>query len=892
MEDFVETSKVSDENNHECEIEYENECNYNESHFEQQFPGMGDTNMNIVGIVTYVANELSSNSIVFKVQVKSVSNDILCKYHYTEYYPLLERDMVSMDGCFDAIIFNGKNQECFSVDNMTARYEFDLANFLADTFPNLQDSESLKMLATKIGDYGRDYYAPGPEGVAECLNHLSGCLHKNSNEVEDFTEYVYGRESFFVERVKSMKKFLARYLSDGLKRPFQLLGISDDEINAICIPLYDAYKIAVENPFRIPEISMDRAIKICKNHLRIEEIPAQWTTCGEITRFVYRNLTRKGWTSTPVKKLEASFPRSFSKYRQEVCNNYQCIEELDHFYYIPIRRKEEMVANYMANLFKAPKNDPLIPIYAGAEPSEEQDNAIRGALVNRASIIHGPAGTGKTKTLGHIAQTLVRAGFVPMFVAFTGVAVQRIKKSLEECDILNKCKVMTIHMAISMQSMLTDLSVSHVIFDEFSMVDLSLFCRFICAFSRLKLSYIFTGDINQLEPISYGNVMAELLKTPIAIYKLTKNFRSEEGILTMINEVVDEERLKKQAPINWHRNFPDFQYYNGGIEMLTQFIKFQYDEFTPTFEDEEQQMYEFLEYRDKLTIVCPYKKICAEVNDIFQSIFMEQFPFQMIDGRKFHLYDRVMKLVNNYSIEVMNGEVGRVTEIHPDYIVVQFRENDKTSCPFFSKHRLKKTKEIKNALGVSFTPYEKDENGTKIEKQSKAITEELTKLKEKFSKMVGKTFNQADVAAFFDVAIQFPFAMFGMSGESEFLSLSSIQLAYAVTTHKSQGDQFLICLFFLCGIYSSFVSYRNIYTGLSRAKKRLILMSEGESLINSATLTPGKFTYENLARRINSKLPEELRIAIPVSDEPVDEFADMDFDGDDFDTFDDFAAYM
>lgn len=884
MNSFVETSKVSKKELQE---------NPDEPQCEKQFPGMEDVSLNLVGIVTYVANEPSTKSIVFKVQVKSIKDDVLCRYHYNEYYPLLQRDMVWMDGTFETMIFEGKNQECFEVYNITARFELDLANFLADTFPQLEDSDTLKAIATKISEYSSDYYEPGPKGISDCLNHLSCSLRKNSTDIEDFTEYIYGREQFFNERVKSMKKFLAKYLSDGLKRPFQLIGVSEEEIKSISIPLYEAYAIAIENPFRIPEISMDRAINICKNHLRIDEIPPQWMACGEITRFVYRNLKKKGWTSTPIKKLEAAFPRSFEKYKDEVLANYYCLDELDHFYYSPIRRKEEVVANYIANLIKAPKNEPLIPLYAGAEPSDEQDVAIRGSLTNRISIIHGPAGTGKTKTLGHIAQTLVRAGFTPLFVAFTGIAVQRIKKSLSESDILDKCKVMTIHMAISMETTISGLNMSHVIFDEFSMVDLTLFYNFVCAFIRLKLSYVFVGDVNQLEPISYGNVMAEFLKIPISIYKLTKNYRSEAGILTMTNEIMDEERINKQIPINWYRDFPDFQFYNGGMDILTQFIKFRYNEFIPTFEDEEKQMHEFIEFRDMLTIVCPLKKTCIEINNIFQSVFMEQFPFHIIDGRKFHLYDRVMKLVNNHTIEVMNGEVGKIVEIHSDYVVAKFRENDKTLCPFFSKHRLRKTKEIKNALGILFNPYEKNESGIRVEKQSKAIIEELTELKKKFSKMVGKTFTQSDVAEFFEVSMQFPFAMFGMSGDSEFLSLSSIQLSYAVTTHKAQGDQFPICLYFVCGRYSSFISNRNVYTGMSRAKKQLILMSEGVSLINSCVLTPGRFTYENLARRINSKLPEELRMASSINDnEPVDEYANMDFGCDDFDCSDDFADYM
>jgi hypothetical protein len=867
--------------------------------------------LDLYGIVLSSENDPERQSIFFNINVRGYCDNMLCRYTYRDHYPLIKGDTVYIKGHWIEIIHLARYQKCFDVDSISARYEFDLATFLSDVFPSLIDSEQIKRLAYNIQDYANSYYGEGVQGVVECFNNLSSNLTRANTEIEAFTEHLYGKESFFNERVKTVRSFLARYLNDSLKRPLQLLGVIPDEIDQISIPLYDAYRICIKNPFRLPEISKERAEKICMGHLRMTQIPEEWLSCGDINRFIYNNLKKKAWTSTPIARVKASFPTKYIKYHDLLIKEYFCFEDLEHVYYTPIMKKEEFVSKFISQLIKKEEIVCPDPVYCGAEPSEEQDLAIKGILRNKISIMTGGPGTGKTKSLGHIAQTIVRNGGLPLFIAYTGVASIRIKKSLKDCDILHLCKVMTIHMAISQHSMITDLAITHVIIDEASMLDISLFARFISAFYSLNLSYTFVGDINQLEQISYGSVMAQLMKTPIKQYRLTKNFRSELGILTMINEVIDEERIKEQRTINWRRNFPDFQFYDGGINLLTQFIQFQYNQYfldNPSEDvnqhsssdlsnitpqkmidfDNRSSVEKFIKYRDLLTIVCPFKKICIEVNGMFQSIFMKDSPFTIIDGKKYHLHDRIMKLINNYGIEVMNGETGKIIEIYNDFVVVQFRDEDGgTCCPFFGKARLYKTKEIQKALDNTFTPYDKDENGIKIEKNLTVIRTELETLRGKMSNFFGKGFGPDDVNDFFDVAIRYPFAMFSAYGAAEFLKIDAINLAYAITTHKSQGDQYSICLYFVCGKASSFVSIKNVYTGMSRAKHRLIVMSEGEELINSCIMMPGRFTHENFATRINSKLPSELLATL----EPVENIDDDDDMEDDMDIDDDFDAY-
>ena len=57
-----------------------------------------------------------------------------------------------------------------------------------------------------------------------------------------------------------------------------------------------------------------------------------------------------------------------------------------------------------------------------------------------------------------------------------------------------------------------------------------------------------------------------------------------------------------------------------------------------------------------------------------------------------------------------------------------------------------------------------------------------------------------------------------------------LDLAYAITVHKSQGSEFESVVMPLMG-YHSKLHYRNLlYTGVTRAKKRLILLGQASTV--------------------------------------------------------------
>jgi exodeoxyribonuclease V alpha subunit len=63
--------------------------------------------------------------------------------------------------------------------------------------------------------------------------------------------------------------------------------------------------------------------------------------------------------------------------------------------------------------------------------------------------------------------------------------------------------------------------------------------------------------------------------------------------------------------------------------------------------------------------------------------------------------------------------------------------------------------------------------------------------------------------------------------------LSMIKHAYAITIHKSQGSEFPHVIMPVCHSYNKMLYNKLIYTGVSRAKKSLIVLGEKSSFIHA-----------------------------------------------------------
>lgn len=890
----------------------------------------------ISGIVFNVSISTESTLMQFCIQ-DDYGKNIVCRYKPATSFPLMVNDRVQCIGEFESQDIAGTIYNLFMCNFVTARYDFDLLAFLMKYMPYVSkktksDEHTLTQyfhnVTDKIYEYCRENIGGiSPDDICKLFSSLYNCMSSGDETyLSEFSSVIFGSEN-----IKPLKHFLKMWNNDVLIRPLQLMGLTEKEISAIHVPLHVAYNILKTNPFRLPQYSIEKANTIAKMHLRLGFKPHNEITnhkiltgmsidvnfCGEICRLVYNNLHQRKWTSTPVSKIKEKFPM-YDDLKIHLEQNYFCVEEMDNIYFKPLYYMEKNVAKKISELIQKPDRDLRDAVFPGRLPSEMQQSAVNMMLRKGISKLIGGPGTGKTTTLTELIRNVNMNGEKIICTAFMGAATTRMRVTTKKAEVYNMCEIMTLHMMIALQQYIRDSKFKYVVIDEFSMIDLSLFAEFISVFRDLDYQLVLIGDINQLEPIGYGNVMQQFNNIPIPTVQLTENFRSSTTIVNICNEIIDKDRIRTFRNVNWYQAGEDYRFMIGNMTLLEQLIAYYAHNFIANPDKSlEENLIDFAEYRDKFTIICPFKKIVEQINPIFQKYFMSHVKeFTYISNIKFYLGDRIMKLVNDYGIKVMNGERGKVVAIHKNYIVCEFRNEPDTRTPYIDRNMYTKMKQFVKDNGIKVDIFDKDENGTiksdekgiPIKKSIDQIRVDVQLLKNKYimpNQVVpvyhdNETKVERDqreyiesIYLYFHLLEIYPFAMTTLDSDAEFSNIKNISLAYAVTTHKSQGDEFQYVIYFNPVNSNSrrgntFVTINNLYTGMSRAQVHLDVITEDLDSINAASFNRSRYVYDNLAQRTKTLLPIDYLKDDQKNDDEIIQVEDDD-DFDDADYFGDFG---
>lgn len=854
------------------------------------------------GMCINVIFDLETNLIRFYLQ-DSFGKYTLCEFTPPDKLPIKKGDMIFCSGDYESKILAGEFVNIFICSNLTARYEFDLLNFLIQYMPYMKvddkhDMETVTQYYRDVTDRVSEYCNTIMGGftsdkICDLFNGLYRCISIDDQQpLIEFAQFCFRNAS-----IKKIKNFLVIWNNDVLIRPLQLLGLSETEIKSIHIPLNEAYEIIKKNPFRFPQYSLEKANKIVENHLRLQPAPYGFEInhekldynsifvriCGSITRMVYDNIDKRKWSSTPIAKIKEQFPM-YDDYRDILFKYYYLIEEFDHVYFTKIHGIERSIGNKISFLINKAKSIIPEPVFPALIPSEKQQIAIKGALENNISLIHGGPGTGKTAIMSELVRTISMMGKKSLCLAFTGAATTRIRETTINNGVFDLTTIMTINMAITLVTRIIDMNIEYVIIDEISMVNSGLISMFISAFKLVNYKLILIGDDNQLEPIEWGNFMCQILKTPVTKYHLTENFRSEKTIVSICEDVINKQRIQMQQSVNWNIIGNDYRFTIGNLNVLEQWISWYANSFEINSElSQEENIKLFEKYRDRFTIISPYKKVVEEINPIFQKYFMSYIKeYTELGGTKFYLGDRVMKLINDYGINVMNGEQGKVIKIAPSYIVCIFRNRKETITPYVEKSKFTAMKAFVKKNNITFNPYNIAKDGTSTEKTKEEIKTDVDNLRKQYLAFINSSDPNNDIIGlYFSLLEEYPLALYNIGEEAEFLNIKNLCLAYAITTHKSQGSQYDIDIFFLNGKMNCFVTVNNVYTALSRAKGLLHIITESVELLNNACLNKQRYVYDKLYERINSKLSPELLSTM----EPILELENIDESGQNFDEF-------
>lgn len=379
------------------------------------------------------------------------------------------------------------------------------------------------------------------------------------------------------------------------------------------------------------------------------------------------------------------------------------------------RELEENIAEEIFRLLDAPKKNLSKCRYTiedairdcevdnGWEYTDEQKAAIRGCFENNVCVITGKAGVGKSNSVKPIARFCAANNLLIAQTALSGRAASNLS---EVTNIEGK----TIHRLLEYNPKIGfqrnkefQLEESVIIVDEMSMNDNELLYQLLQAISN-GCKVIMLGDIAQLPSLGVGSVFKDLIETQVVpCYRLTKIHRQAQksAIITESIKVSNGQQIIGNSEVSEIR---------GELKDLK----------IVTYKDADLSRVKFLtEYRtllrggvssNDIIGVVPMKlrgamSSFALNNDVQKFVNPdEHLPSIKLAADKDKYYtirlgDRVINRKNHYDTitravyerygfdkdnpvePIYNGNLGFVTNIQENYIVVDFKQQGEVVIP-------------------------------------------------------------------------------------------------------------------------------------------------------------------------------------------------------------------
>lgn len=397
-------------------------------------------------------------------------------------------------------------------------------------------------------------------------------------------------------------------------------GLTMEQANQIYDEFGENYYSILENPYKLYFFNI-------LTWSECEKLFYKWNVKEEIrekallSKQIY-DYCNSGSTCIPKSEIENT------SLLDEMIQNFIYKEYKNCIYFQKIYYIERQLEKRIKEIAKD-ENDKII--------STTQKEAIQNALDYSISIITGGPGTGKTYTINKITEELEKRHFSYCLLAPTGKAADRMG------EVTGK-ETSTIHrkleLTISEYTDPTPINEDYVIIDEFSMIDLRL-ARILFDNISDNTKIVMVGDVNQLPSVGIGNVLNDLIESElIKTTKLTRVFRQQQhsGILENSYNIIDEKDI--------NLSYSDFR-----------FIKSDDVDFI--------QDYIINNYNKNTTQILANQHGGPLGTDAINLLLQNK---NSDDEQVFKVGDKVIQTVNNYDLNICNGNIGTIEEIRQEVI--------------------------------------------------------------------------------------------------------------------------------------------------------------------------------------------------------------------------------
>lgn len=397
---------------------------------------------------------------------------------------------------------------------------------------------------------------------------------------------------------------------------------------------------------------------------------------------------------------------------------------------------------------------------------DETQLSLLPLVVNhQISCLFGVAGSGKTTILKALLTLMNDQNKIVYLSSPTGRAANILTEKSGQV-------AKTIHMMLGVSKdgfiyhETNKLPADLVVVDEASMLDLSLFKSLLQAINFRTTKLLLVGDPQQLPSVGIGNVFEDLRLSHLPKLEINKCYRTTGGILnaaTLIREqklVIPES--KRFSLITDESSY--FYYDIQEMDKLNEYVLYLLD----------NSMKKWNYTLDDILVISPVNENenggAFELNNLIQERYnSDSTGFKqtvLIKNKKrdvyFRLNDRIMNNRNDYKAMVL-----------VDYEIEFLRKHKNSSYEEFE--------DLNHELGFIA-------NG------------EIGVIEFIFDEFIVVNFN----------------GQFVMKSKED---LSSYQLGYAITTHKSQGSEAPCVITISTSNFSYMINCNHMYVGVTRAKK-------------------------------------------------------------------------
>jgi exodeoxyribonuclease V alpha subunit len=291
--------------------------------------------------------------------------------------------------------------------------------------------------------------------------------------------------------------------------------------------------------------------------------------------------------------------------------------------------------------------------------AQRQVSAVKCAVEDKVLVITGGPGTGKTTVVRAVIQIFGKLGVECMLAAPTGRAAKRMSEATgHEARTIHRMLEFSVQRGGFQRNEERPLACDLLVVDEASMIDTILLHHLLKAVPR-GATFVLVGDVDQLPSVGAGNVLRDIIDSnAVKVVELKEVFRQAR---------------RSSIVVNAHR-------INSGLLPSGKDSRHRIDDFYVIEQEDPQQVLETilelvteripgrfrLDPVDDIQVLTPMHRGVVGSGNLNVELQKALNPGDATvtrAGRSFRPGDKIMQIKNNYSKEVFNGDIGRISHI-------------------------------------------------------------------------------------------------------------------------------------------------------------------------------------------------------------------------------------